>query len=354
MSFRYKVALLGTIALLELSLSTKADTLHKIAEIPIPGVAFESYDTGLVLEGRFYLADRSNKSLDVFDIATNTYLYMIPGFVGAGSGGLVGPNAMEVVNNGREIWVADGDSTIKIVDVAKRQIVDSVSTGGKKRVHAVAYDPKNGIFIVGNDADEPNFLTLVSTKPGHTILANIPLPRTEGVEQPLYRQANGMFYIALPTLDRDEHKGGIAIVDPLKASLVKVIEIRDCQPHGLAEGRGDFIVVGCSAGSKASKLPPMAALFDAKAEKLVPISDRMGGVDMVAYSKKLGLYVMGGREAPDGPSVALFDAESNKWIENIIIPPNPHSVTVDEASGHVFVPSGVTGPCKGCLVVLGK
>lgn len=354
MSFLYKIALLGAIAVLGFSLSSEAATLRTIAEIAIPGVAYESYDTGVVIQDRLYLADRSNKSLDVFDIRTNKFVSMIPGFVGAGSSGLVGPNGMETVNNDQEIWVADGDSTIKIVDVAKGQIVGSVSTGGKKRAHAVAYDAKDGIFIVGNDADEPNFLTLISTKPGHKILGKIPLPRTDGVEQPLYRAANGMFYIALPQLDNDEHKGGIAIVDPLKASLVKIIEIQNCRPQGLAQGRGNFFVLGCNAGSKASKLPPMAALFDAEAEKLLPISDRMGGVDMVAYSKKLGLYVMGGREAPDGPSVALFDAETNTWIENIIIPPNPHSVTVDEASGHVFVPSGVTGPCKGCVVVLGK
>jgi hypothetical protein len=354
MSSLHKVALVGAIAIVGFGLSGEAATLRTIAEIPIPGAAFESYDTGIVIKDRLYLADRSNKSLDVFDIKANKFLTMIPGFVGAGSSGLVGPNGMTTVDNGRELWVADGDSTIKIVDVAKGQIVDSVSTGGKKRVHAVAYDEKDGIFIVGNDADEPNFLTLISTKPGHTILGKIPLPRTDGTEQPLYRAANGMFYIALPQLDNDEHKGGIAIVDPRNASLVKIVEIQNCRPQGLAQGRGNFFVLGCNAGSKASKLPPMAALFDAEAEKLLPISDRMGGADIVDYSKTLGLYVMGGREAPDGPSVALFDAESNKWIENIIIPPNPHSVTVDESSGHIFVPSGVSGPCKGCLVVLGK
>jgi len=159
----------------------------------------------------------------------------------------------------------------------------------------------------------------------------------------------------VPVLDKDAHKGGILIVDPRKFVVVKTIEVADCFPQGLAKGPGTNWILGCSAGSKHSTLPPKIAVFDAKTEKIVAATDKMGGADAAAYDSKYGIYVMGGREAPGGPSVGVIDAKTNAWIENISLPPNPHSVAVDPSTGYVLVPSGMTGGvCSGCVVVLGK
>jgi DNA-binding beta-propeller fold protein YncE len=350
--------LIGALASVSIGLASQAAMLHQIATIPIPGAPLEAYDVGLVDHGRYYMSDRSNKSVDIFDAKTNKFLSRVTGFAGVGPHGSSdsGPNAITVVHNGREIWGTDGDSSVKVVDVKKGAIVDSISTGGKMRTHAGDYDPNDEIFLVGNDSDEPPFLTFISTKPGHKVVGKITLPRaTDGLETPVYDAKSRMFYVTVPVLDKDEHKGAILIVDPRKLVVMKTIEIADCYPQGLAKGRGTNWIVGCSAGSRHSKLPPKIAVFDSKTEKLVATTDKMGGADAAVYDKKYDLYLMGGREAPGGPSVGVIDAKTNQWIENISIPPNPHSLAVDQSTGHIFVPSGATGGvCNGCVVVLGK
>jgi DNA-binding beta-propeller fold protein YncE len=342
---------LGLIGAAAIGLAAQAASLRQVATIPMPGL--ESYDIGYVAHGKYYLADRTNKAVDIFDTKTNKLLSKVTGFVGVGAGGPTGgPNGVIVIGN--QIWAGDGDSTVKIIDMKKGQIVQSIATGGKKRADEVAYDRKDGIFIIANDAEEPPFLTLISTKGDHKILGKVMMPRaSDGLEQPLYYK--GLFYVAVPEIDKDEHKGGIAVVDPKKAALVKIIEVANCRPQGLDQGRGSILVLGCNAGSKGSKIAPLFAVFDAKAEKLIPVSDKFGGADMAAYDKKLGLYIAGGREAPGGPSVGVVDAKTNKWIENIPVPPNPHSVAADNATGNIYVPSAATGgSCGGCIVVLGK
>jgi DNA-binding beta-propeller fold protein YncE len=342
---------LGLLGAVAFGFAAEAASLRQVATIPVPGL--DSYDIGIVDHGKYYLTDRTNKAVDIFDTKTNKLVGRITGFVGPGPGGPQGgPNGVLVIGN--QLWAGDGDSTVKIADIKQGRVIQTISTGGKKRADELAYDRKDNVFIIGNDAEEPPFLTLISTKGQHPIVGKVMMPRaSDGLEQPVYYK--GMFYVAVPELDKDEHKGGIAIIDPKKAALVKIVEVANCRPQGLAEGRGTNLVVGCNAGSKGSKIPPLFALFDTKAERLIPVTDKFGGADMAAYDKKLGLYVAGGREAPGGPSVGVVDAKTNKWIENIPLPPNPHSVAVDNATGNIYVPSGATGgSCGGCIVVLGR
>ena len=345
---------LGAIGAAAIGIAAEAASLRQVATIPVPGL--DSYDIGYVDHGKYYLADRTNKAVDIFDTKTNKLLRQITGFVGpgpSGDGPKGGPNGVVVIGN--EVWAGDGDSTVKVADLKKGQITDTIATGGKRRADEVAYDSKDKVFIIANDAEEPSpFLTLISTRRGHKILGKVMMPRaTDGLEQPVYYK--GVFYVAVPELDKDEHKGGIAVIDPKKAQLTKIIEVANCRPQGLELGRGSNMILGCNAGSKGSKIPPMAAVFDAKAEKLIPVTDKFGGADMATYDRKLGLYLVGGREAPGGPSVGVIDAKTNKWLENIPVPPNPHSIAADNGTGHVFVPSAATGgKCGGCIVVLGR
>jgi hypothetical protein len=45
------------------------------------------------------------------------------------------------------------------------------------------------------------------------------------------------YYVTVPELDKDEHKGAILTVNPRKLVVLKAIEIVDCFPQGLARGR---------------------------------------------------------------------------------------------------------------------
>ena len=55
-----------------------------LSTIDIPGAELAQFDIGVVdvEAGRYYLADRSNKGVDIFDTQTNKFVGRVDGFVG--------------------------------------------------------------------------------------------------------------------------------------------------------------------------------------------------------------------------------------------------------------------------------
>jgi hypothetical protein len=173
------LALVGALMIVGAGHAANGPSIKLLAMIPVPGEPIESYDIGTVDEKThlYYQTDRSNKSVDIFDVAKNRFIGRVPGFVGfTGNGNTSGGNGISLVNNSTEVWSGDGDSTVKVIDLKQKKMVDTISTGGKKRANETDFDPVDQIFLVGNDGTEgvePSFITLISTKPGHKILAKI-------------------------------------------------------------------------------------------------------------------------------------------------------------------------------------
>ena len=95
-----------------------AQNLKQVGTIPIPGNTINPFGS-LRSTRRAALAISPTRTTraSVFDTKTDTYVSRISGFVGmTKSGNTSGPNGMAVVNDGAEIWVSDGDSTIKVID----------------------------------------------------------------------------------------------------------------------------------------------------------------------------------------------------------------------------------------------
>src|SRR5258708_2208879 len=209
-----------------------AAELKQVGTIAVPGTPLDNFDISFIdnKTNRLYFADRSNASIDVFDVKTGKMVARIGGFVGAKAKTAdSGPDG--VLAAGGNAWAGDGDSTVKVIDLKTNKVVATVSTGGKKRVDEMAYDPKDDIVIVANNADEPPFATLISNKPGYKILAKIALPEaTDGIEQPVYY--DGLFYMSVPQLKEQKTKGGVAVIDPRKGKMVKMIEVEGCIPAG--------------------------------------------------------------------------------------------------------------------------
>jgi len=336
-----------------------AADLTKIAEIPIPGEKLVSFDISFVDQKtqRYYFADRSNKSVDIFDARANKFLGRVGGFVGAvmkadGSccnNAKSGPNGVLVIGN--EVWAGDGDSTIKVIDLKTMKIVDTISTGGKLRANEMTYDPKDRIFIIGNQNDEPPFTTFVSTKPGHKIIGKVSFPdATDGNEQPTYNPADGLVYHSIPELKKDETKGAVAVLDPRKAALVKMLPVDNCNPAGLAFGPKGNFVLGCNADG--DKMPAIITIVNWRTGKVVAIVPEIGGADMVDYNKRNNQYYVAARALKGGPVLGVIDAGTNKLVQKIAITGgNPHSVASSEANGHVFFPVGSPNGGCGCIQV---
>src|SRR5216683_1948158 len=141
--------------------------LRLLKVIPVPGTAdnvtngkLYSFDISWVdqVTQTYYLADRSNKRVDVVDAKTGTFIGGIPGgFKGVAvvngvvQSGQSGPNA--VVTGGHCLFVTDAPSRVVSFDLTASfppPVVNAVSTGGADsfRADELAYDPKGGLLLV--------------------------------------------------------------------------------------------------------------------------------------------------------------------------------------------------------------
>jgi hypothetical protein len=84
MSHRANRLAIASAAALTIVASAQAASVLLLAMIPVPGEPLESYDIGIVNEQTrlYYQTDRSNKSIDIFDVVKNTFVGRVPGFVG--------------------------------------------------------------------------------------------------------------------------------------------------------------------------------------------------------------------------------------------------------------------------------
>ena len=335
-----------------------AGELKQVGTIEIPGEKMTNFDISFIDQatGKFYFADRSNKSLDIFDTKTDKFVDRVPGFIGVTmkngkpNNDTSGPDG--VVLAGKEIWVGDGDSTIKVVDAATLKIIGTLSTGGKTRLDEMAYDAKDEVFIGVNNAEEPPFATLISTKPEHKVIGKIVFEdATDGAEKPQYHALDGMFYVAIPQLGKDKKNGGVAVIDPKTAKLVKMIPVENCHPAGLAFGKDGNFVLGCGADGK-DDMPAVTTIMNAKTGAVVAVVPGVGAADMVDYNARNDQYYTASRNNPGGPVLGVIDAKTNKLVQTIaLIGGNPHSVASSETTGHVYVPVGGFGGGDGTIHV---
>ena len=145
-----------------------------VATMSVPGNPLDNFDIGAVDQaaGRYYLADRSNAGIDIFDTMKRSYIGRVTGFVGikrrpdgSAANAMSGPNGVALDMVRHELWVGDGDSTVKVIDIASvpAKLVATVSTGGQGRADELTVDEKDGIVAVGNNADRPTYVVPAST-----------------------------------------------------------------------------------------------------------------------------------------------------------------------------------------------
>jgi hypothetical protein len=320
-------------------------TYTKVATIapPHPFKGAEAYDIGWA-DGpsqTYYLTDRTNATVDVVDARTDKLVRTIPGFLGThGSDATSGPDGILEIPSRNELWVADANSKLRVVDLTTSRIVASISTGGKgrNRVDEIGYDPKEQVVLAANDNDTPPFLTFISV-PGRKVVGKIPMPQaTAGLEQPAYNPGDGKFYQSIPATTANK-TGEVDQVDPVTMKITKVFPIRGCQPTGLSLGTGNRFMVGCQQ----MKPKLIAAILDPSSGAVTRLTE-VGNGDEVWFNPGDNRWYFTATDPKTGkPVLAVVDATSAKWLVNVPISGESHSVAVDPQNGHVFVPVTATG-----------
>jgi len=407
--------LLGTEAALADEPERSGEAVRLLTTIPIPAnlkplIAFDIswLDPQSQL---YYLGDRSNASVDVVDARTNRFVKAIPGnFRGVAfkdnpsnpPGGRVadndrsGPNGVVVA--GHWLFVTDASSRVVTIDLKNDQIVagGDVSTGGADALRAdeLAYDPRDGILLVVNNADDPPFATLVSVDrstgrltPGARITLNNAngVDATNGAEQPVWDPGTGKFYLSIPEIGGPGGGGPVGAVvriDPHSHGAVeKVFLVNLCQPAGLTLGPNQDLLLGCSqafdtagqawaSGDKNSAVP-ISVIMDATTGRIDKNVLGVSGSDEVWFNPGDGRYYLAARANPTGPVLGVIDAESQILLQVVptanaaakptATPPVPagtaHSLAVDPHTNNVFVPlpaNNVFPDClNGCIAVYG-
>jgi YVTN family beta-propeller protein len=334
--------------------------------------------------GLYVLADRTNASVDFFNTRDNTFIKRVGGFKGVvldpvtklANNNLSGPDGVVIVGH-KEVWAGDGDSTVKVINIASSSVVDTISTGGLFRCDEMAFDSDDHILAVANNADTPPFVTIIDTDT-HKIVAKIVFDGTNGtpdatntgIEQSQWSPETGLFYVSVPQIiPTDPTAGGVSVIDPATNKVTATFPVPKCSPAGLALGPNHQALIGCSASFGVTpNVVTQSQIIDIKTGKIVKTIPQVGGSDEVWFDSGSGHYYLAARNNTDNtgkvvPSLGTVDAKTNMFDGITPTSTSAHSVAADSKTRHVYVPIGFpaagasdpTNPCpvvtKGCIAV---
>jgi len=339
--------------LIRLSSQAQGQVYRQIALIQVPGVPPQSgvfsFDISWVDPGthRYFLADRTNNGIDVVDTTTNRFLYrMAQGqFVGfTGKNDTSGPDGILVIAEQHVAWVGDGRSRVKVIDLRSGLVLATIPTGTTpNRADELAYDPVDHLIVVANNADDPPFITFISTTDRRAVGKIAYSDATDGIEQAVYEPASGMFYLSVP--ETKANPGGrVDKIDPKTMKIVASYPVDNCHPGGLTVGPQQRLLIGCSAiyaGAHAQSI-----VIDSKDGHVVAVITQVGASDEVWYNPGDNHYYLAARNmtangtkgGPLTPVLGIVDAATNQWIQNLPTGAAAHSVAVDRTNNRIFVP----------------
>jgi len=223
---------------------------------------------GWVDGSHYYLANQSNKTLDIFDADALTLTGRVGGFagnLGAGGGTALtngpGPSAIAFSDH-RTAWVSDGNSVTWIVDVEAGTILGSVNTsiaacdGGTATTHycgranEIAYDPEHQQILVQNPSPlavaAPHgaidtYASIINARPPYNIVGTVAFPNRRGQEAPVYDKqthrwltaVSGRQVVTAGVVTELYHQY-VAVIDPsvLPLTVEKQFDI-DCTALGI-------------------------------------------------------------------------------------------------------------------------
>src|SRR6516225_10776750 len=227
--------------------------------------------------------------------------------------------------------------------------------------HAPIVDNNTGFFITNTGAAGANQLGEIAVAGTGAVGFN-PLHGTFYVENlnctvsTLATQSS----VAVGCIDEIDPRIG----NPAGPVVVNVVPTLNCMPAGIVQGPGHDFLIGCG-GHDGVQFPPLLIIFDgtcsssaACVASQVPIN-QSGGTDEVWYNPGDNRYYTAGRDMPNGPVMGVIDAGTRLWLVNVSTGSNSHSVTVNQFTNQIFVPTQAGALCgtqsaNGCIAVYGR
>lgn len=377
------------------------ETFSRTSSITVSG-GLTSFDIGFVDPqlGLYFLADRTNKTVDQVKTSDNSISQLAAGsFVGVQSGSdTSGPNGLITANDHSEIWAGDGvlcantsnacgdttaatqTSLVQVINLKTGKVTHSIDTGGQRRADELCEDPQNHVVLVANDDPLDLFVTFISTE-SYKVVGKLHLDGTDrdaqnvkatnGIEQCQWSPRTRKFYLAIPEVSgtgSNSVPGAVLEINPASMKVEKVFPIEsrsvagagpDCLgPQGLAIGPQREILLGCS------KAGPGSVIINELDGSLVRNLPGLNGNDEVWYNPGDNHYFLAGSNhnlalPTPGPILGVADQSGDPDIEDAgaTTKSGSHSVAADPVKNQVYVPvnSGSQALCgettTGCIAV---
>jgi hypothetical protein len=237
----------------------------------------------------------------------------------AGANDCAGPNG--VVATFPWLFVTDAGSRVVTIDLRTGATVADIVTraGEPTRADELAYNQRDGLLLVINNASTPPFGTLIKvdqTTGGLTVVKNIILDAAHGVdaqngaEQPVWHPGTGRFYLSIPQIGSNVQNGGVVRIDPTTGNIDRTFAVRFCGPAGLTVGPSPDLLVGCNmvfdtAGNVwdpngTVSAAPKAVILNVLTGATTDVPG-VGAGDQVWFNKGDGRYYVTGSGSPFRP-----------------------------------------------------
>ena len=286
----------------------------------------------------YFLADRSNKVVDVVDTSANILVEQLapgPGFApfagftacvpstGHGANDCAGPDGVATL--GQCLFVTDAPSRVVSFNFVTGATISSVKTDPTDitRADELAVDPRDSLILAINNASDPPFGTFVKFDPKTCVLTP-PNPATDrvtfntaggvnatnGAEQPIWDPVTKKFYVSIPQIGLAPENGGVIRIDAITKTIDNTYGIMFCSPGGLTKGPNNDALVGCNtvfntAGGLWTATDPLtAAPIQVILDVVTGAQDQVAGPgasDEVWFNKGDNNYYTGSSTSPLRP-----------------------------------------------------
>lgn len=339
--------------------------LRLVQAIPLPSV--EGYFDHMAVDvkgQRLFVPGEHQRTIEVIDLRTGKDIHTITGFGGD-------PRKTIYLPQTNEIWVDDGDATVKAFSGESYELVKNIPLSGHdldKDARRVpdngAYDPATGLFYLGDRADGlkkegiKGSVEIVDTKSGKYV-GSIEVEGLNPAGLALDPKSSKLYVVTGDTsnvivIDRDQRK--VLATWPITGGP---------EPHAVAfDGARHRLLIGSRVKRSHIYKPGKLVVMDSDTGKVIDAIDTEGGVDEVVFDAPSGrVYYTGttgfvevfkqidadhyerlGR-VPTGPiaKTSLLVPEMNRFYAAIpkhviLVPPIPQSkeATIQDAQILVY------------------
>ncbi len=318
---------------------------YKLMTTMIPPAGYAGNDISWVdsANARYYLSASKSAATStthfparvlVFDTEKNQLVNTI---VGTGANAIFGPAGVVALPREHEVWIGDGDSTVKVISTDTNTVTHVIPTAGTLRADELAYDPVDHLILIANDRDNPAFITFISQRTYSVVKklnydgTSAPL-QTGGLEQPVWDGQNQMFYLAVPKTMLNPN-GELDEIDPKAMAVTRSLPTT-CNPAGLVLLPRQRLMTSCGD------------VVDIATGKVVTTVPGVSGDEIWYNPGDERVYFSSGTD------VNVVDANSYNQVSSFTVgarPPAPalaqttHSLAVDSATNRVYVAVGNKG-----------